>query len=191
MKALEQIHGRSLIERTIDCLSPLCQEILVVTSRAQLNVITAVGLRGKVVVDCWPGMGALVGIYTGLTETGSFYNLVVACDMPFLNRELLRYLIDLAPDYDVVVPKVKGMYEPLHAVYSKKCLSAISHSLEKGELAISKLFSLVRVKYVGIDEVCKFDPEFLSFFNVNTLDDLRRAEAMFERDARCSTVREG
>lgn len=191
MKALERIYGRSLIERTIDCLSLLCQEILVVTSREQFSVITAAGLGGRVVVDCCPGMGALGGIYTGLAVTDSFHSLVVACDMPFLSRKLLHYLIDLAPDYDVVVPKIKGMYEPLHAVYSKKCLSAIGELLEKGELAISRLFSLVKVKYVGIDEVCKLDPELLSFFNVNTLEDLRKAEALFKTDARYSMIKEG
>ncbi len=152
-----------------------------VTSQEQLDIISAARLKGKVIVDLYPGKGALGGIYTGLANAESFYSLVAGCDMPFLNRDLLRYLVDLAPDFDVVVPRMDGMYEPLHAVYSKGCLVSISELMDQGILEISKLFDLVNTRYVGKEEIARFDPHFLSFFNVNTLDNLRRAKEIMQQ----------
>ena len=177
-KALERINKLSLIERTIDCLSAVSQAVLVVTSQEQFISITAVRLKGKVVVDLYPGKGALGGVYTGLATADSHHSLVVACDMPFLNRDLLCYLMDLAPNFDVVVPKLDGKFEPLHAIYSKDCLAPIKEILREGSLEILRLFDLVKVRHVGRDEIAKFDPQFLSFFNINTPDDLKKAEEL-------------
>jgi len=135
-------------------------------------------LKAKVVVDIYPGKGSLGGIYTGLVSANTFYSLVVACDMPFLNRALLRYLVGLAPDFDVVVPNVNGWIEPLHAIYSKNCLTPIEKLLHQGKLGVRQLFDLVNTRYVCEDEIIKFDPERLSFFNINTKDDLEKAKTL-------------
>jgi len=185
IKALEIINGQSLIERTVDCLSSLSHSVLVVTSQEQFDVIAASRFKGKVIVDLYTGKGALGGIYTGLASTDSCYSLVVGCDMPFLNRDLLRYLIDLAPGFDAVIPRIDGMCEPLHAVYSRSCLTSISKLMEQDSLGISNLFGLVNTRYVNKDEVAKFDPQFLSFFNVNTLDDLRKAKEVIKQRGNC------
>jgi molybdopterin-guanine dinucleotide biosynthesis protein A len=190
-KALERLNKQTLIERTIDCLSPICQTILVVTSQEQFSLIAAAGLKVRVIVDFYPGRGALGGIYTGLATANSFYSLVVGCDMPFLNRDFLSYLIDLAPDYDAVVPRVDDMLEPLHAVYSRDCLSPIKELLNQDRLGISQVFNLVKTKYVSKDEITKFDPDYSSFFNVNTQDDLRKARELMKQRGECLTVREG
>ncbi len=188
-KALERINKQSLIERTIDCLSIVSQALLVVTSQEQFRLVAAARLKGKVIVDIYPGKGALGGIYTGLASADSFYSLVVGCDMPFLNRDLLCYLIDLAPNFDVVVPRIDDMLEPLHAVYSRDCLAPIKELIDKDRLGVSQLFSLVKTRYVGKDEIAKFDPRCLSFFNINTLDDLRKAKDLIEQKEQCLTVR--
>jgi len=188
-KALERINKLSLIERTIDCLSAVSQAVLVVTSQEQFISITAVRLKGKVVVDLYPGKGALGGVYTGLATADSHHSLVVACDMPFLNRDLLCYLMDLAPNFDVVVPKLDGKFEPLHAIYSKDCLAPIKEILREGSLEILRLFDLVKVRHVGRDEIAKFDPQFLSFFNINTPDDLKKAEELIMQREQNVTVR--
>jgi len=185
-KALEKIDEQSLIERTLGCLSPVSQRVLVVTSQAQFGLIAA-RVKGKIIVDLCPGKGVLGGLYTGLANSGTFYNLVVGCDMPFLNRDLLRYLIGLAPNFDVVIPKIDGMTEPLHAVYSKKCLASIEQLLHEGKLAISQLFSLVRTRYVGEAEITKFDSKHLSFFNINSQDDLRKAKMLMKQGASSSS----
>jgi molybdopterin-guanine dinucleotide biosynthesis protein A len=181
IKALEIINRQSLIERTVDCLSSLGHSVLVVTSQEQFDVIAASRLKGKVMVDLYPGKGALGGIYTGLASADSCYSLVVGCDMPFLNRNLLRYLIDLAPGFDAVIPRIDGMYEPLHAVYSRSCLASISELMEQDSLGISQLFGLVNTRYVDKDEIARFDPQFLSFFNINTLNDLRKAKEIIKQ----------
>jgi molybdopterin-guanine dinucleotide biosynthesis protein A len=189
VKALERINTQSLLERTADCLSTVSRELFVITSQEQFSLITAAQLKVKVIVDIYPGKGALGGIYTGLASVDSFYSLVVACDMPFLNHDLLRYLIDSAPNFDVVVPRIDGLPEPLHAVYSRECLTSIKKLIDKNEMRILPLFDLVKTRYVGKDEIAKFDPKRLSFFNVNTLDDLRKAKDLVKQQE-CLTVRE-
>ena len=177
-KALEEIGGQSLIERVIDRLSSLGNEIIVVTSSSdQLH-----DLGVKRVVDAFPGKGALGGMYSGLKESPTFRSLVVACDMPFLNTDLLRHLIELSPGFDVVIPRVGGYMEPLHAVYSKNCLAPIEALLRKGRLRIADFFPQVKVRYVEDAEVEEFDPERLSFFNINSEGDLERAKALLEKE---------
>jgi len=189
-KALERINDQSLIERVIDCLAPISYEILVITSEEQFKFIDTASLKARVIVDFYPGKGALAGIYTGLKSADSFYSLVVGCDMPFLNYALLNYLIDLVPSYDAVVPKIDDMLEPLHAIYSKNCLAPIDKLLHQDKLQITQLFALVKPRYVGQDEIAKFDPENLSFFNINTQDDLTRAKAMIDKAQRVTPCRE-
>jgi len=187
-KALEKISKRSLIEHTIDCLSSISQEILVVTSKEQVNFIATANLKAKLIVDSYPNKGALGGIYTGLANADAFYCLVVGCDMPFLNEALLHYLIGLAPAFDAVVPKINGMTEPLHALYSKDCLASIKQLLCQDRLAISQLFSLVKTRYVDKDEIIKYDPKQLSFFNINTQNDFLKAKALMYEAHKTSSV---
>ena len=122
------------------------------------------------------------GIYTGLAASDSFYNLVIACDMPLLNQALLRYMIQVSADFDLVVPRVDDMVEPLHAVYSRGCLAPIGCLLEQGNLRVSQLFPLVRVRYVETEEINRFDPRHLSFFNINTEADLETARELVAGD---------
>jgi molybdopterin-guanine dinucleotide biosynthesis protein A len=185
---LERINSQSLIERTIECLSPPAQSVLVVTSQEQVGIIAAAQLKAKTIVDLYPGKGALGGIYTGLASADTFYSLVVGCDMPFLNRDLLYYIIDHTSNFDAVVPKVHGMLEPLHAVYSKGCMAPIREMMERDSLGISGLFNLVKTRYVGEDEIAKLDPYFLSFLNINTLADLRKAKKLIKQEEHCLTA---
>jgi molybdopterin-guanine dinucleotide biosynthesis protein A len=175
-KALERVGGKRLVEKAVDSLCPISQEVLVVTSQEQFNNIASVNLDARVVVDIYPHKASLGGIYTGLSSANTLYGLVVACDMPFLNIALLHYLADLAPGFDVVIPRLNDKLEPLHAVYSKNCLVTIKQLLDKDVLQIFQFLDLVKTRYVSGDEVGKYDPEHLSFFNINTRSDLLRAE---------------
>jgi molybdopterin-guanine dinucleotide biosynthesis protein A len=175
-KALEKIGEKGLIENTVDILVSFSQEVLVVTSKEQLASIASVNLKARLVVDIYPGKAALGGIYTGLANANTQYGLVVACDMPFLNSALLRYIVEMAPGYDVVLPRVNGKVELLHAVYSKDCLDKVKKMLDENTLQILKLLDMVNIRYVEDKEIGKFDPDHLSFFNINTLDDLTVAE---------------
>lgn len=175
-KALETVCGKTLIERVVERLRPLTDRILVVTSQEQLP-LTVTGV--EVLVDVYPGRGPLGGIYTGLLASRSLYSVVAACDMPFLNTELLRYMIELSPDFDVVIPRLgEEMVEPLHAIYSRNCLDNMKTQLERNQLRINSLLNAVRVRYVERAECQRFDPQLLSFFNINYQSDLDRANML-------------
>ena len=161
-KALEEIGGRRLIKRVIERLSVLGNEIIVVTSSN--HQLPDLGI--KMVFDSYPGKGNLIGIYSGLKEAKSSHSLVVGCDMPFLNIALLRHIMALSTGYDVVIPRVDDEVEPLHAVYSKKCLTPIKATLGEGKRRIVDFFPSVRVRYVDSADIDKFDPQHLSFFNI-------------------------
>jgi molybdopterin-guanine dinucleotide biosynthesis protein A len=177
-KALERIGGRPLIQYVIGRLSALGNEIIVVTSHT--DSLPDLGVRK--VADIYPDKGPLGGIYSGLKAAPTPFCLVVGCDMPLLNLALLRYLMDLATGFDVVLPRVDDNVEPLHAVYSRDCLEVIEGALQRNRLQIQRFFHEVKVRYVENAELSRFDPEHLSFFNVNSESDLERARALLERE---------
>jgi len=176
-KALEVIGGRSLIERVVERLEPVTNQLLIVTSKEQSDLPA---IRGaEVLIDLYPGKGPLGGIYTGLVAARSSQSIAVACDMPFINSELLCHMIDLSEDFDAVVPRWKGGWiEPLHAIYSKSCLTNMRVWVENKQLGIHSLFDELRVRYVEEEECQGFDPELLSFFNINHEADLERASKL-------------
>lgn len=174
-KLLEQVGGRPLLSRVIDTLRELEGDIIIVAGAGQGISLFPVGDGIKVVADIYPGGGVLGGIYTGLTASDSFHNLVVAGDMPFLNTTLLRYLIGEVESYDVVVPRINGFIEPLHAVYAKSCELYIKAEIETGQRDIRGFFSRVKVRFVESEEIDRFDPRHLSLFNINTEEDLQKA----------------
>ena len=176
-KLQEAVGGRPLLQRVIDSLIPISQRILVRTAQGQkLPAIEPTRSKVASVPDIYPGKGALGGIYTGLTAAKSQYGLVVAADMPFLNPDLLQHLVTVAPGFDVVMPRIDGEIEPLHAVYSRDCLPAIQEQIERNQLQIRIFLERVRVRYVELAEVDMFDPRHMSFFNVNTPEDLTKAQ---------------
>ena len=178
-KALETVDGQSLLQRVITQLSSFSNEIIIVTAKGKSLPQFFGNPRFRIVADAYPGRGALVGLATGLAASKARYNLTVACDMPFLNPALLRYMLGLTAGFDLVVPRLNDMVEPLHAVYAKSCLAPIERLLEqKKNVRINALFELVKVRYVETDEIDRFDPRRLSFFNVNTRADLERAEQL-------------
>lgn len=179
-KFLETVGNKNLLQRVISCVSPLSGDIILVTAR-ELTTLQSINYpKLRVVTDIYPGKGPLVGIYTGLVTSTLFYNLVVASDMPFLNQALLRYMIQLSTNFDIVMPRVGNLVEPLHAVYTKSCLAPIEQMIKQGKLRVDKLFSLVRVRYVEAEEIERFDPKHLSFFNINTKADMEKARELAE-----------
>jgi len=186
-KALERIGGRTLIERVIDSLVPLTTEVLVVVARPKQAAALLLPSWVRVVADRYPGRGSLGGIFTGLEASAESWSLVVACDMPFLNLDLLRHLIEESADVDAVVPCLNGQPEPLHALYSKTCLAPMQRRLQAGHLKIAPLFDTVRVRYVDEGTIDRIDPRHRSFFNVNTRAELEEALRLV-REVGCSSA---
>ena len=177
-KSFVNMNGQPLIEQIVAKLARLSDDVIIVTNSPEKYD----HLEVRVVGDIYPGKGALGGIYSGLKSAANTHSLVVACDMPFLDLNLLRYMILLARGHDVVIPRVGGLPEPLHAIYSKRCLEPIDRLLARGGLKIIDFFPEVRVRYVEEDEVDIFDPQHLSFFNVNVPGDVEEMKKLVRRD---------
>lgn len=177
-KVLESIGNKSLLEHVISKISSFKSDIIIVTASGQSLPQSGSHPRLRVLTDIYPGKGALGGVYTGLLASSSFYNLAIACDMPFLNQALLHYMIQLSSGFDMVVPRLGNLVEPLHAVYSKDCLAPLERLIEQGNLKVSDILPLVRVRYVEVEEIDMFDPKHLSIFNINTEADLKKAREL-------------
>jgi molybdopterin-guanine dinucleotide biosynthesis protein A len=169
-KAFAEVQGVRLIERTIRVMGSVCPRLLLVTNTPAEYAY----LQLPMVEDLIKGLGPLGGIYTGLEVIEDENGLFVACDMPFLREDLLRYLVTLRGDFDAVVPRIDWMVEPLHALYTKKCLPSLRKFIRSQELQILKFFQKIRVRYLEEEEIRKVDPDLKSFFNINRPEDLER-----------------
>ena len=171
-KALLELGGRSLLARARANVHPLCREVIVVGGPSGADQLG----RTQYVADIYLSHGALGGIHAGLRAARTEYSLVVACDMPFLNQDLLRYMIGQVDSYDVIIPRLNGLTEPLHALYSRNCLRPIERLLARRGGRIISFFPQVRVRYIEEAEVDRFDPQRRSIFNINPAEDWRRAQ---------------
>lgn len=183
--------GQTLLARTVDRISPVCKDVIIVTRREQLKSLAMVKLDARLVVDLFPDRGSLGGLYTGLKSATTSHALVVACDMPFLNTTLLRHLVELSSGNDIVVPRYRGLTEQLHAVYSVKCIPTIEQLFKRGLFQIQKLYDIHKPKFVESDVIAGFDPQFLSFFNINTESDLEQARNLLRWQELGSQTSEG
>lgn len=178
-KAVERISGdEPLIARCVRRLAPLVDEIVVVVNTAERGEMLPLPQGIKVAVDMYPDGGSLGGIFTGISAIGRQWGIVVACDMPFVSADLVGHMLGLRVGQDAVTPMIGERAEPTHALYSKSCLPHMERRLQAGDLKITRFYDDVRVRYVGESEVDRFDPDRLSFFNINTAADLSRAVAI-------------
>jgi molybdopterin-guanine dinucleotide biosynthesis protein A len=174
-KALIRLGGIPLIERVLTRIDGLADEILITTNRPE----TLAHLNLRMAGDEVPGAGALQGLKTALSAARGEVVLILSCDTPFVSRELLEHLLDRAHEADVIVPKHGDKYEPLQAVYNRaRCLPAVEAALVSGERRMVSFYPQVRVLPIEEHVLSKLDPSGLSFFNLNTAEDLERAEQL-------------
>lgn len=174
-KITERVGNKTLLEKVISRIDPLSKDIVIVTAEERNFTEFNDNPKIRTVSDIFPGRGSLGGIYTGLVRSESFYNLVIAADMPFLNRDLLAYMMEVAEGFDFVIPRIGSYFEPLHSIYSKNCVPPIETMIKNNRRIIIELFDFVKVRYVEAVEIDRFDPEHMSFFNINTIEDLKLA----------------
>lgn len=174
-KALEPFQGEPLIRRVIQRIGQVASNIIIVANDDER--VAELDLPGHItpVIDEYPGKGSLGGIYTGLKAAPTEWAVFCACDMPFPSPRLYRALLSNREANDAVVPVVDGRPEPIHAAYSRACLGPIREKLTADRLKISGFFDDVRVRYFTEDRVREIDPDLLSFFNINTQQDLEKA----------------
>lgn len=156
------IDGERIVDRLHRRLGPSCFETVVVG-----RDLDAVPRGARLVEDRFVVRSPLVGIHAGLAAARTDLTVVVACDMPYVEPSLLTCLLDRADGVDVVVPVVRGYYEPLFAVYRTTCLQPIERMIERGTLKVSELYPLVDVHEVDEVEVRLHDPRLRSFANLN------------------------
>jgi molybdopterin-guanine dinucleotide biosynthesis protein A len=173
-KSFVQVLGRPLIEDILAQVAGLGDETLIVTNRPDDYAYLGVPLFS----DVLPDKGALGGLYSALHSATRPNVLCVACDMPFVVRPLLDFLIGLLPEADAVVPRLAGEAEPFRAVYRRDCQAPIRAALDAGRMRVISFFNAVRVRFVDEPEIDRFDPRHLSFFNVNTPADLEQARQL-------------
>jgi molybdenum cofactor guanylyltransferase len=168
-KAFIEVNGVPIILRVLAVLNRLFHETIIVANQKEPYA----GLNTPVYRDLAPGQGALGGLYTGLVHSTFQYSFCVACDMPFLNRALIEYLLTRIEQYDAVVPRTSDGLQPLHAIYSKKCLEPIRHLLDLEKTKIMDFYPLIKVGILDEKEFLPLDPEKRSFTNVNTPEELQ------------------
>ncbi len=173
-KALLELGGRRIIERVLDAVAPVVDDVLVVTNTPELY-----GFLGlPMVADVYPDHGSLGGIFSGLAAASGDAAFTVACDMPFLDREVARLVVARAGEGDVVIPRVGEQLETMHAVYGKACLSPIEARLRAGRFKIVGFFDSVRVVEIDEADVARYRAPDVVFMNVNTPEELARARAL-------------
>jgi len=180
-KARLLLGGRPLITHVLERVAPLGDEVIVTTNAPQAFPFLG-GVR--LVPDEQPGAGALAGLRTALRAASHERLLVLACDLPFVCVPLIEHLLRAAPPADVVVPRWHGELEPLHAVYRRGCLAAVERALAAGRRRMIDFHADVRVHVVEEGVLARFDPQGLTFFNVNTPHDLQAAERLLSETRR-------
>ncbi|HON57977.1 MAG TPA: molybdenum cofactor guanylyltransferase [Smithella sp.] len=168
-KAFLEVNGKRLIEHTLSIYANIFSEIIIVANdpSAYLEFVEA-----ALVTDIHKNKGPLGGIHAGLFFAQYPHAFIAACDMPFLNEDFIRYLLERSDDYDIVVPRTSDGFQPLHAVYSRRCLPAIEKRLLSDQLKIDDFYKDMRLLKIAEDEIARFDPENKFFKNINTPQDL-------------------
>ncbi|MCF6096080.1 molybdenum cofactor guanylyltransferase [Thermovorax subterraneus] len=183
-KGLLKLGGVTILERIVNVLEPLFCEVLVISNHSEhLDFLKDRCLLFK---DDIIGLGPLGGIYTGLKKMQCEMGFFVACDMPFLNPELILLLLEKSYGFDVACPRFGEFIEPLHALYSKKCIAPIEYIIKKkGTKRVRDLFSLVSTRYVDVPP----DKFHLGFFNINTWEDYEKAKLVLQAEYTFDKVR--
>lgn len=168
-KAFVSFAGKPIIEILIGRLSDIFKDVIIVANKP--DPYLKYGL--EVIRDAVKPCGPLGGIYTALTFSRTRLNFIVACDMPFFNKEIARFMVNEAHLYDVVIPRHAGKLEPLCAVYSENCIRLIEKGITAGNVKVTSFINEVKTRIVDESEIAQFDLDGNAFTNVNTKDDCR------------------
>lgn len=170
-KSMLTINDKTLIAQMVDTLKrvPAIGELIIVSNEKNKYNFADI----KEISDIYPRMGPLSGIHAGLVSAKYDYSFITACDMPFMNSELVDYIIKQSVEFDVTLPLINNNLEPLCAVYSKNCLPHIENSLEKNIRRVFDFYSHVKVNHLNESELKEIVDTAKVFFNVNTPNDYR------------------
>ena len=176
-KAFLSVGGKLIIDHLYSIFNVLFEDIILVTN----NPHKYLGWDINIVTDLFPVRSSLTGIHAGLFYTLNPFAFFAACDTPFLKRELVETIVNsIEQGVDVVIPETPAGLEPLCAVYSKECLKPVEQHIIHKKLKVQQLFQKRCVKKIPEKILREKDPDLMSFFNINTPEDLDKANKMME-----------
>lgn len=177
-KALISVGRRRILDRIYEVFIQLFDEIFLVSN----NPVRYLEWDLNIVSDLYPVRSSLTGIHAGLFYASNPHVFFAACDTPFLKKELIEVIIDrIEPGYDAIIPEISAGMEPLCAAYAKRCLNRIEQHLAQEKLKIQLVFKKNRIKKIPEKILRERDPELISFININSPEDLEKAEALCDR----------
>ena len=186
LKAFIEVEGEKIIERNLKIMRQLFKEIFIVTNQPELYLYLKTHLLG----DVYDIRSPMTGIFTSLLNSLNNWVFISACDMPFINKELIKYMASKRDNYDAVVPKynennppqspfskggLRGDYtEPLFAFYSKRLIPSMERAILANKTSPKDFLNNKKVKYISTEEIKGIDAKAMSFINFNTLEDVER-----------------
>jgi len=179
-KSLLRLDGKTILELLVDRLKENFRELLLVTDRPEFYRNLPVKITGDIYTNL--GKSSLRGIHAGLYASTTDKNFVVACDMPFVQMELIKSMYNYLEGAEATVPRIGSYYQPLFAWYRRSCLGAVEKCLLAGNFKVTDFYSLVEVYYFTEEKIDRADPHRLSFFNVNTPEDFEYARNLMKKN---------
>jgi molybdenum cofactor guanylyltransferase len=175
-KSLLKIGGVRLIDNILQKMKTIFKRVILITNEKKRYEY----LEVPIVEDLIKGVGPLGGIYTGLISMPDEAGFFVACDMPNINRQLVRYMVGIKGNHEAVVPAVSDKIEPLHAIYFRSCLKSIKHLIDSKHYQVRLFYDSIPVRYVKEDEIRKFCCPTKAFFNINTPDEFAKIKSFIK-----------
>jgi len=172
-KAFLKIGNTRLIDSILQEMHTVFKRVILITNEK----VKYEYLEIPMFEDLVKGFGPLGGIYTGLMSIPDQAGFFVACDMPHINRQLVRYMVDIKGNHRAVVPAVADKIEPLHAIYFQSCLKPIKHLIDTKRYQVRLFFDSIPVRYVKEDEIRRFCCPSKAFLNINTPDEFAKIKS--------------
>ncbi|MBL0700030.1 MAG: molybdenum cofactor guanylyltransferase [Desulfosarcina sp.] len=174
-KAFIDIGGRLVLDRLYSVFKSLFREIILVTN----DPLSYLKWDLKIVADLFPYRSSITGIHAGLFFATNPYVFIAACDVPFLEKELVGALMNsIGTGIDAVIPQTSKGVEPLCSVYSTNCIKPVEQQIQRQQFQIQRLYSKIRTKYIPESVLREIDPDLRSFCNINTPEDFAMAEKL-------------
>ncbi len=177
-KSFVKLDGKPLIEIVLGKVTDIfARNPIIITNHPEEYEY----LGCEMVGDIFKDKGPLGGIHTGLIYSPTLHIFIVACDMPFIEPFFIQHMAKRLGQEDVLIPHNGENVEPLHAIYSKQCLTAIEMHLHEEHRCVQSFFQDVTINYISQAEMVRLHlPEYY-FLNVNTVEDLTKAKHCIER----------
>lgn len=169
LKAFIEVDGEKIIERNLKIMKKLFKEILIVTNQPEAYLYLGIPLLG----DIYNVRGPMTGVLTSLLNSSTHWVFIFACDMPFINEHLIRYMAAKRDNYDAVAPMLKGKIEPLFTFYSKRLISYMEKAIIASKTGLQDFLDNKRVKYIITEEIKNIDPGVRAFININTPEEVK------------------